>query len=66
MGRPKKKPEDRKSYHLRVPLTEAQRALIEEASNLGEQDLAEWARAILLQTAKKQVRKSGKTGDKSP
>lgn len=43
MGRPRKNPEDRKDYHLRVPLTVAQLALIEQAVKLDDKDKAEWA-----------------------
>jgi hypothetical protein len=61
---PRKNPEDRKSYHLRVPLTAAQRQLIEEASGLEEQDLAAWSRTILLEAAKRRIRQAGKAADK--
>ena len=66
MPRPRKNPEDRKDYHLRVPLTDAQRMLIEEASKLDNQDMAAWAREILLRTAKNAVRKTGKTSENPP
>jgi hypothetical protein len=65
MPRPRKNPEDRKSYHLRVPLTDAQRLLIEEASRLEEQDLAAWSRTVLLDAAKRRVRQAGKGNRKS-
>jgi uncharacterized protein (DUF1778 family) len=55
MARLHKKPEDRKDYHLRVPLTPRQRALIEEAAKLDEQDKAGWARAVLLTAAKRAI-----------
>jgi hypothetical protein len=55
MARPKKDPEDRKDYHLRVPLTTAQHALIEEAVKLDDADKASWARAILLEAAKRRI-----------
>jgi hypothetical protein len=55
MPRPPKSPEDRKSYHLRVPLTKAQRDLIEEAVRLEGEDKARWAREILLAAARKRV-----------
>jgi len=57
MARPAKKPEERKAYHLRVPLAAAQRALIEEAARLAEEDKAAWARTILLEVARKQIAK---------
>ena len=60
MGRHKKNPEDRKSYHLRVPLNDAQRSLIEEVCRANGQDLAAWSRAVLLDAAQRFVKKSGK------
>jgi hypothetical protein len=62
MGRPRKDPADRKDYHLRVPLNESQHATIEEAVRLADTDKAAWARAILLETAKKQIEKTRKSG----
>jgi hypothetical protein len=59
MGRPPKNPEDRKKYQLHVPLTEAQRALIAEAVRLDGEDKAAWARAILLEAAKRRVGRRG-------
>lgn len=58
MARPRKEPGERKDYHLRVPLTDAQHAVIEEASRLDDQDKAAWARAILVDVAKKRVAKA--------
>jgi hypothetical protein len=55
MPRPPKKPEDRKDYHLRVPLTQAQRALVDAAAQAEGQEKAAWARTILLAAAKKQL-----------
>ena len=62
MPRPPKKPEDRKDYHLRVPLTDAQLALIEQAVRLDGADKAGWARTILLAAARKRIDKAGKSG----
>ena len=53
-----KKPEDRKNYHLRVPLTPGQRALIEEAVKVDHDDKAGWARAVLLSAAKRTIAKN--------
>jgi hypothetical protein len=53
MARPPKRPEDRKAYHLRVPLAADQRALIEGAAKLAGEDKAAWARAVLLEAARK-------------
>lgn len=61
MARPPKQPAERKVYHLRVPLAANQRALIEEAARLADADKAAWARAILLEAARKGLAKR-KTG----
>jgi uncharacterized protein (DUF1778 family) len=57
-GLRKDDPTERKSYHLRVPLSPRQRALIEDAARLDEQDKAGWARAILLAAAKRTISKN--------
>jgi hypothetical protein len=64
MARPKKPPGERKDYHLRVPLSDAQRALVEEAASLDGEDRAAWARSILLDAAKRRVEKARKAGKK--
>lgn len=58
MARPRKNPEDRKDYHLRVPLNEAQHALIEEAVQLEGEEKAAWARVVLLKAARARVAKT--------
>jgi hypothetical protein len=60
MARAHKKPEERKDYHLRVPLNAAQRALIEEAARQQGEEKAGWARAILLSAARRQTTASQK------
>jgi hypothetical protein len=55
MPRPQKKPEDRKTYQLHIPLTEAQHSLIKQAVELGGEDKAEWARMILLRAAQDRI-----------
>lgn len=64
MGRPKKDPSDKKRYQLHVPLTDAQHALIARAVELDGEDKAAWARAVLLDTAKRRIAKeeAGKKG----
>lgn len=57
-GLRKDDPRERKSYHLRVPLTPRQRALIEDAAKLDEQDKAGWSRVILLAAAKRTIAKN--------
>jgi hypothetical protein len=55
MVRPAKNPEERKGYHLRVPLAAKQRTLIEEAARLADEDKATWARTVLLAAARKRI-----------
>jgi uncharacterized protein (DUF1778 family) len=58
MARQRKSPEERKDYHLRVPLTTGQRTLIEGAARLEGEDKAGWARAVLLTAAKRTIAKN--------
>jgi len=58
MARQHKNPEERKDYHLRVPLTPGQRTLIERAARLDGEDKAGWARAVLLPAARRTIAKS--------
>jgi hypothetical protein len=58
MGRPPKNPEDRKTYQLHIPLTDAQHAIIKQAVELDSDDKAEWARTVLLDAAKRKISKS--------
>jgi hypothetical protein len=58
MARSRKNPEERKDYHLRIPLSTAQRALIEKAVLLDGTEKAGWARAILLTAARRRIAKS--------
>jgi uncharacterized protein (DUF1778 family) len=60
MARQHKNPDDRKDYHLRVPLTPGQRALIEEAAKIEGDDKAGWARMLLVTAAKRTIAKSKK------
>ncbi len=62
MPRPRKNPEDRKDYHLRVPLTDAQLAIIEEAVRVEGEGKAGWARSVLLAAAKKCIDRARKAG----
>ena len=63
MGRPRKKPENRKDYHLRVPLDEAQCALIDRAVALSHEDKAQSARAVLLDAARRMIAKDARKAD---
>ena len=58
MARARKAPDERKDYHLRVPLSAKQRALIEKAVRLEGMEKAGWARAILLTAARRSIAKS--------
>jgi hypothetical protein len=59
-----KDPQDRKDYHLRVPLTAAQLAVIEAAARLEDEGKAGWARSVLLAAAKKRIDSASKSGRK--
>jgi hypothetical protein len=58
MVRARKGPDERKDYHLRIPLSAPQRALIEKAVLLEGMEKAGWARAILLTAARRRIAKS--------
>ena len=60
MTRARKNPEERKDYHLRVPLNAEQRTLVEEAARQQGEDKAAWARAILLTAARRTIAKGKK------
>jgi uncharacterized protein (DUF1778 family) len=62
MARQRKSLDERKDYHLRVPLTPGQRTLIEGAAKLEGEDKAGWARAVLVTAAKRTISKN-KTGN---
>jgi hypothetical protein len=55
MARPKKDPAMRMDTDLRIPLTNEQKALIDEAVATDPEGKASWARAILLRAAKSQL-----------
>jgi hypothetical protein len=64
MAQARKRPGERKDYHLRVPLSAAQRALIDQAVALEGLEKAGWARALLLAAAKRRIAKrAGEHGD---
>ncbi len=51
-GKPKK-PEQVKTYMLRVRMTEAERALLEEAARMKSLETSTWARSELVALARK-------------
>jgi hypothetical protein len=56
MARPRKYGE-RMDIHLRVPVTDEQKALIDDATSDEPGGMAEWARSILLAAAKQKIAK---------
>lgn len=63
MGRPPKDPEDRRTNFVSVPVTDAERAVIDAAADAAGVKLAAWARGVLLKAAKKAA--SGKRGSRT-
>jgi uncharacterized protein (DUF1778 family) len=59
-GRHKKPPADAKSYMLRIRMTEAERALLEEAAKAKSLDTSTWARSELVALANKVLAKRTK------
>ena len=51
MARPLKPKADRKTADLRIPVTDKQKELILRAAKLDGQDMAAWARPLLLREA---------------
>jgi len=58
MARPPKKPELRMDRNLMIPVTEAQRELVNQGAIAAAEDMATWARPILLNAAKREIAKS--------
>jgi hypothetical protein len=54
MARPPKDKADRKDAELRIPVTETQKATIFEAARRAGEDMAVWARGVLLRAAQEQ------------
>ena len=65
MGRPRKAGRLLMDTDLRIPLTSEQKTLIEEATADAPEGMAAWARAILLEAARKKVGR-GKTDKSGP
>lgn len=62
MARPPKKPEQRMDVDLRIPVTAAQKDLVQQAAMAAGMDMASWARPILHEAAKREIAKT--TGTK--
>jgi len=58
-GRHKKPATETKSYMLRIRMTEADRALLEEAAKAKSLETSTWARSELLALAKKVLGRKG-------
>ncbi len=59
MGRPRKDDALRMDTDLRVPMTAAQKALLDEATADEPQGKAAWARAVLLEAVRKKIARRG-------
>jgi uncharacterized protein (DUF1778 family) len=57
-GRHKKPDSETKSYMLRIRMTEAERALLEEAAKAKSLETSTWARSELVALARKAVGKN--------
>ena len=53
MGRPPKAPKDRRTNGLRIPLTEAERGLVESAADGDGEKPITWAREAILRAAER-------------
>lgn len=62
MARPRKAGRLRLDIDLRIPVTSEQKALISEATADEPEGFAAWARAILLEAAKRKIARSKKNG----
>jgi len=62
MARPRKFGSKRMDIHLRIPVTDEQKALIDRATADEREGMAGWARALLLAAAKRKLAKD--KGDK--
>ena len=60
MARPRKYGDARMDTHLRIPVTDEQKELIDEAIADEPEGMAAWARAILLEAAKRKIARSRK------
>jgi hypothetical protein len=56
MGRPPKPPEERRQQGMRIPLTDAEKAIIEQRAEADGEKPVTWARKALLRMAAKKSR----------
>ena len=62
MARPPKYGDGRMAIHLRIPVTDEQKALIDRVTADEPEGMAAWARAILLSAARRKL--SRREGDR--
>lgn len=55
-GRPKKKPADRRTSKMEIPLTEAEKEQITAAAESRDEKPVTWARGALLKAAKRRLK----------
>ena len=55
-GRPPKAPDDRRTNGLRIPLTDAEREIVEDAARTDGEKPITWAREVLVRAAKRRSR----------
>jgi len=55
-GRPPKPPDELKSASMKIPLAEDEKTLIERAAKANDAKPVTWARAVLLNAAKRRVK----------
>ena len=55
-GRPPKKAADRKTDEIKIPLTSAEKELIQAAAQSDDAKPVTWAREVLLRTARRRVK----------
>jgi hypothetical protein len=59
MGRPPKKPEDRRDTSMRIPMTEAEKQAVEDGAGAAGEKPITWARETLLRAAKRGRKRAG-------
>ena len=64
MPRPRKEGRLRLDVYLRIPVTSEQKALIAEATSDEPEGMAAWARAVLLEAARRKLAKRRSEVDK--
>jgi hypothetical protein len=65
MARPKKDPAMRMDTDIRIPVTEEQKRLIQDAVADDPAGMAAWARIVLLHAARRKIAEKGKASHKN-